>query len=279
MSDYSYVPPPIGVVYQPELLRGASQRERIEALGHPCFEFKATGAWRSDLDTLEREISGQSLRPVVFVSLQAAGHIRRNCPTLARGLILPKSFLTHHRYHGLISPDLLLNPLGVYLPWAQIAKVAPKLPFLAQSDIFIRPDSPLKPFTGCVLPGHDLDKALSVEAASQGIAPEELCFVAPARPDMPRYEYRCWMIEGLPVTAASYSWRSGLPAGPVPREIIEAAIKIGESLLYHETAYTADFAIVDDGPKLVELNAISTSGWYGGLDIAALIQALDPILV
>jgi len=35
-----------------------------------------------------------------------------------------------------------------------------------------------------------------------------------------------------------------------------------------------DIGITPNGPKIIELNSISTSGWYTGMDINALLAAI-----
>ncbi len=278
-------PRPLHIFAQTEITRGVSPVEAHEELqrlpgGAGSRMTFFSGANAKDLmkrEDMRLRITG--LRPAVFCSLQVASDIKNNRPHMARGLILPRDFLQHETYGSLIDPDLLLNPKGFYLPWGKIPACKDMIKATMGRSVFLRPASPLKPFTGfCV----DIDK-LEAEHLSRSrtdaINPEEMTFVAPGRA-LPPIEYRVWVIDNEPVTSAGYSWTGiGTPRGQAPDSVYQAAHEIARQLQYREDCYTADFVVIEGRAKLVELNAISTSGWYPDMSPLSVFRALDAILI
>ena len=62
--------------------------------------------------------------------------------------------------------------------------------------------------------------------------------------------------------------------------MLDLAQRIGERLAPWETTVVADLVLDEGGvPRLVELNGFSTSGWYDGVDPAALAMHLDRLII
>lgn len=218
-------------------------------------------------------------RPLVFASLGNANRILRRWPALARGVILPKAFLRHGTYSSLLPADMLLNSRGIYLPWGRIPDHSDMIEALFENGVFLRPNSPMKPFTGfSAVPGK-LEHDHAVLSRSITIDADEMTFIAPAV-DLADLEWRVWIVDGMVVTSSAYSWHTEDIDRPAPDDVIAAAARIGEHLMMREQVYTADFTVLPDlGPRLIELNALSTSGWYPGLDAATLLAALDEVMI
>ena len=220
----------------------------------------------------------EGARPLVFSSIQIARRTVRAGAQAARGVLLPTEFLGHHVYRSLLPAEQLLSPRGIYLPWAGIPSELTLLRQAFGDELFIRPVSPLKPFTGFTVRHSDLPEEIRVQGELLRLDPSLLCFVAPAVP-MPPCEHRVWIVDSQPVTAAAYAWDEAAAGAPVPEEVLEAAARIARQLELREQHFTADFAVIEGAARLVELNAISTSGWYGGMDPLRLIEALERNLV
>mgnify|MGYP006274689279 CR=1 FL=1 len=281
--------PPMHILVQDVLMRDADPRAAAAAAGHACTVFSAPAGNRDRLDTVLTSLADAlgSRRPVLWCSLAVAARIRRAHPRLLPGLALPDDFLRHHVYSSLLDDTQVLNSPAIYLPWGKIRGARNLLRYLARNGdmpetIFVRPDSPFKPFTGMTLPldtPEALADACTITASSCALHGEEMCVLAPAR-HLPTDEYRVWIVDGIPVTWARYGWSPGssTPGGPVPRGLMEAAATIARRLAWHEQTYTADFVACPEW-RLVELNALSTSGLYTGADMHALIGALDAVFV
>jgi hypothetical protein len=281
----SDLPDPLHIFAQTEIIRGINPTDALDELqqapggaGTRLTLFSGSNAKElMKREDLRLRLTG--LRPAVFCSLQVANDIKRNHPQLARGVILPRDFLQHETYSALIDPQMLLNPQGLYLPWGKIPSHKAMIQGALGNDIFMRPASPMKPFTGFRLDISNIEAEHLSHTRISAISPEEMIFLAPGK-DLPDVEYRVWVIEGEPVTSAGYSWTDiGSPRGKAPDAVMSAAKELARQLQYREDCYTADFVVLNGQPKLVELNAISTSGWYPGMSCLSVFRSLEAILV
>ena len=269
---------PLHIISQDVITRGHDLTGMAGANGvaHSSLE---SNYWKDQVADLEQSADIKETRPLLFCSLAIAAYITRNCPELARGVILPRRFLAHHHYSALLPSNALLNTGGIYLPWGHIDASRARLRDLFPAGVFIRPDSSMKPFTGFAV-DHD---HLAEEWRAMGIAAKiqatEMCYVGELL-DLPREEYRCWIVDGEVATSASYGWEEGAEdVGAAPKAIVQAAEQIARRLEMVEQIFTADFVATNQGVKLVELNALSTSGWYSGMDPKALINAMEMMLI
>jgi hypothetical protein len=230
---------------------------------------------RSLLD-LEQDIVAHNEKAIVFCSIPVSGWIRRNTTALARGIDLPQDFLRYSVYTTELDPSCLLNPKGLYLPWGQIPRSLDLIEHVCGAHAFIRPDSSLKPFPGFDVPIKNLEFEHHCRSQTDRVDASEMCFIAPAQ-DMPDIEYRTWIVESEVCAGAAYSWLPRRLSGrtEVPGLVHAAASKIARALEMREQCFTADFTIIKGEVKLVELNALSTSGWYEGADILSVFQAAE----
>lgn len=260
------------ILIQSCISRDVDIAKKAEAIGievvalpdRPCISLLA------DLEAEE----GKALIPSpVFCSLQVGRTIRRSFPTLARGLDMPLEFLRHGHYSALLEPGLLLNGLGIYLPWSRVAPAKEMLAGLFGDMVFLRPDSPAKPFTGFATTMSELAFELSAREQTDHVRPEEMVFLAKAR-TLSEHEFRFWIIDSQVVTSTSYSWDPAAGRLAPPRHAHDLARQVAKALEHHCQNFVADLVLLNGEPRLVELNAISTSGWYEGMDPAQLIAAM-----
>jgi hypothetical protein len=193
-------------------------------------------------------------------------------------LFYPEKFLRFTRYSQFIPRNVLLNSDYLVLPYGEIVNWLPRLIEIFGESLFIRPDSPNKPFTGFSKTGvAELSFELGALAITECIDSSELCIIAPAK-TIPEIEWRFWLIEEQIVTFAPYTWnlrnQDVITRSKPSSEMLNAATDLAVRLVEHDNALVADFVETPEGPKLVELNAVSTSGWYKGMDYNALIEEL-----
>lgn len=265
---------PIHLIIQDELLRGC----QIGALDIPMTRLSSEPGWQDRLCGLDEEI-GTAFRPLVIVSIQVAGFIRRNTPNLARGVIADFEKCRFSRAMSLAPRGMALNDSYILLPFGEIAARREQIAMLFGDKIFLRPDDSRKSFSGFSLALDDLDFELSSLRQIQNVQDDELCVLDRHR-DLRRSEYRTWLIEGQITTSARYSHYGHGPARDIPEGVMEMAGQLARQMeLYHDAA-VADFGIDKEGrPRLLEINAISTSGLYPGADIGAIVQAAGNLLV
>jgi hypothetical protein len=246
---------------------------------HQMLRFSAKQDWRQFLSRLDAELRVTGCRPVLFCSLPVARHVWREKLWLARGLYVDPGFLSWHRYSGLLPPEWLLNRSAILLPFGALMSRRAQLAQLYGSRIFLRPDSAMKPFNGMAMDLTDLEQEVSSFRQLHNPDDDTLVVVDRARAIAPT-EYRFWLVEGEVAAVAPYSLDPDVAHPPCPPEVLELAGRIGQRLTPWETTFVADLVLDEEGvPRLVELNGFSTSGWYAGVDPAALAAHLDRLII
>lgn len=216
----------------------------------------------------------------IFVSIGAAQFIRRSCPRLSRHLSFRPESLRHHAWSTLVPLDIQLNRSFVLLPFGHLEAHRGALQALFGDRLFLRPDSACKTFPGQCIDTRDLADLASELRQIYAIRPEELVVVDRHRVIDP-VEYRTWIARGEVITSAGYAFGpGGCPEGmtipPCPPAILDLARDLMRRAPYLESIdelLVADFSLESGDPRLVEVNAWSTSGFYPGADLGALALA------
>lgn len=134
-------------------------------------------------------------------------------------------------------------------------------------SFFIRPDSPLKPFSGRVLATHEI----TPRSLDYGFYYEDLdlsVIVAPVKSITD--EWRFLIVDGQVVTGSGYTATGRTPSAiPIPRSITEYVSAVAGELDAPERVYVMDVCDTADGLRLLELNPFSGADLY----------ACDPIHV
>ena len=221
--------------------------------------------------------------PLVFCSLQNARIIERIKMPIHTGLFYPEKFLHYTEYSSYVNQKYLLNPDYIVLPWHKIIQNLDMIVDLYGDNIFIRPNSPIKPFTGFSKIGvSDLTFELNALSQTERVRPSELCVITSGK-TISNVEWRFWAVDGKISTFAPYGWNddqlSKTSIDDIPDQMADAVEQIANSLIEHENALVIDMVMYEDQPKLVELNAVSTSGWYKGMDYHALISDLKDLYI
>ncbi len=216
---------------------------------------------------------------ITFCTIQQAFNARRN-PNVAwsRGVIFDPDVFKHSFYSSYIDEGYLLNPDGIYLPYGNVVGMVNWLDNHFGGDLFIRPESGNKPFTG--FDTYERDSASEIAAYRQtcAIQDHEMVFITNHK-KIEEIEYRFWIYEGTVVGASSYSWTHGLENKTVPLDAYEMVENVTENLQYVMQTYVVDVARYEGEYRVIELNAFSTSGWYEGLDhneMIKLIEGMEP---
>jgi hypothetical protein len=147
--------------------------------------------------------------------------------------------------------------------WGRIDEiVVPDGPF------FTRPDLDLKAFSGTVFDPQDKTAETFEEFRARimniqgwtNCPPDTLVMVAPVREIWS--EYRCYVIDGEVRTASRY--KTGRTVA-YSQEVGDMFIKYANDRVKEwnpRSAFVMDIAHTPDGPKVIETNAISSSGFY-----------------
>ena len=171
-----------------------------------------------------------------------------------------KPLLCSSYYPRLQGTGLLLNCRFAFSTVAELCenrfKVLSQLPY--GDRFFVRPDSPLKHFSGRVV--HE--EKLSLEALDHGYYYQDEnipILVAPAQKI--GKEWRCVVSEDRVLAATGYD--DGKPTSdPVPPGVTYVAVRCAEECPV-APIFVVDSADTDWGPRVVELNSFSCSDLYG----------------
>ena len=177
-------------------------------------------------------------------------------------------------YYAPLNP-WLANSDAVFTTVAELVRApAGILSRLGQpSRVFVRPDSPLKPFAGRTLAVD----ALSLSALDHGYYydDENLPIVVSTAKRIGR-EWRFVIAEGVVVASCEYDpARHGRP-GEVPVTALALASQIANSPWQPAPLYIVDIATVDEIPRVMEINLFSGADLYD-CDADAVVSAASHV--
>lgn len=268
------------------MLRGTS----TEVLGLPA-DTELFDEQESQLDerlaALDERARAGAQRLVPFVSQEMATKIQRDHRGLGRTLVFSPARLAFHSVASVMG-SAMLNHRHVLLGWASIVERADDLARTFGNELFIRPNGSNKAFTGFSVSMDRLRAEHGALSQIEHVPADELCVVAPAQALMPT-EWRFWVVDGAPATWAPYRWSDVIrgpdpsleaparPAESLPPAVVDFARRAARQTEIIDSAVVMDVALTDDGPRIVELNPLSTSGFYPGMDLGTLLEALEVI--
>lgn len=145
----------------------------------------------------------------------------------------------------------------------------------ANGFAFVRPDSPLKPFSGriCHIP------TLSLEGLDFGYYYEDIelpVIVAPSRVVLD--EWRFVVVEKRVVAGSGYIADGRIGSAAPPAEAWKLAREIGSQMKAPETVYVMDLCSTPNGIRLVELNPFSGADPYE-CDASSVVEAVSSHLL
>lgn len=177
------------------------------------------------------------------------------------------------QYLHQIPRDWLLNADHVYAPLAEILRKPDRFFELFDTPaLFLRPDSGTKAFTGLVVRRETAAQELSALVQLTNAPSDSLTLISRAL--SVQVEYRFVIVNRKVISGSRY-----MTAGEIDisDEIDPNCQVLAERMAKHpyqvELAYTCDIGLCENEPKLIELNALSTSGLYA-CDVRAVYSAI-----
>ena len=269
------------VVYQKEITRGQDISGVISKYGWVGHEI-VTEEFSNSVGEIDRTLFKTAIKPedniMVFASIRIANQVQyKKLSKVQSGVIADGDKLKWSSYATYLPNDMLLNPFGILFPWGYLrdpmtVKTVKKA--FGESGVFIRPNSPWKPFAGFDTSWENYEHNILSYGQLERIDPGEICVLFP-RKAIDVVEWRFWIVAGKIATFAPYS-RSTMPdcnKSP-PADMILAVEKAISLLEGYEDSLVIDMAETECGAKIIELNGLTTSGFYDGMDIAALLSAI-----
>jgi hypothetical protein len=143
--------------------------------------------------------------------------------------------------------------------------------------IFIRPNSGFKTFTGLPIHFEEFDSEINSLNQLTSVTDETLVLVSSCK--RMGAEYRFFIVDRQIITGSQYKDKDGLH---IRKEYSNEAFSIAQQMAKNkwqpDLAYACDVGIVNGEPKIIELNAFSSSGFYA-CDIKQLLSAVNEIAV
>lgn len=171
----------------------------------------------------------------------------------------------------------LLNDPYIMLPYGELKRCKHHLfnifDKFASGGVFVRPDSPLKSFTGQVISWSRLEEDVD-RLGFYDVEPEHMVIVSSMK-DI-AVEWRMIVIDGKVVAGSQYKTETltQIREG-YPDEVLTYAQEIANAYRLDD-AYVIDVAQVGNDLKLIEVNSFSSSGWYLA-DKPAIVKAASEL--
>lgn len=176
-------------------------------------------------------------------------------------------------------PDRLVSSRWIQSSVAELAgrpeEVAAGVGCGPEGSIFVRPDSPLKPFSGRVLPVQGID----LDALDHGFYyDDENLPVVVAAPVTVGEEWRFIVVQRRVVASSAYVAEGRKSSvATVPAEALAAAQELGHSLDVPDAVYVLDLADVEGEMRVLELNPFSGADLYE-CDRDAIVKAVHELI-
>ncbi|MBD1863731.1 MULTISPECIES: ATP-grasp domain-containing protein [Trichocoleus] len=162
---------------------------------------------------------------------------------------------------------LLLNEDGTI---EEFGKLDPKEP------IFVRPCSDHKTFAGFIIEPDKLqawqEQIFGISDGYATLTPETL--VLSATPKLIYEEYRFFVIDGQVITGSLYKAGDHLRYSQDCDEEARAFAESAAQVWQPDRAFVIDIATTPNGPKIIEINCLTSSGFYEA-DVDCLVGALE----
>lgn len=171
-----------------------------------------------------------------------------------------QSSIYRSHYMSYLPSEWLLSD-GIMTTWGKLCKNKEKY-FNGYNEIFIRPDTGFKVFTGQVIYLNNFnDSKITLEKFSS-ISPETIIWICPTVNI--EHEYRLWISNGKIVGSTEYSWSNDEVNGIIPDSVYELANKVANYEWQVDRIYVCDIHCNNEGndPRIIELNSFSCSGLY-----------------
>jgi hypothetical protein len=233
------------------------------------------------------ETAEQNKIIIPFVSIQIARILKvKKYERIGNGLLFPNTFIMNdvrnplymNHWYSQIPKELLLNDLVYFTTIGDILSnhiVWPK----DWERIFIRPLSPWKSFTGFDCVSSDIQFEINCRKNLENLFKSEIVAVSRYK-EIDKVEWRCYYIDEQFVTGVPYSWDTTIQLPThITKPIVQLTEKAGDYLSNIGGEWVIDIAKHKEEYKIIEVNAVPTSGWYNNLDTKKLLESIDNLFL
>lgn len=199
--------------------------------------------------------------------------VRQNAKGFIPGAFGFKSDTNCSHYMSNIKTEHFFNSDAIWLPFGSIFEKKELLQDFFGDNIFIRPDSGFKSFTGFSININDLETELHATKQLKNPGNQDLCLISKKKPILG--EYRFVICDKKVVTGSQYRWDNKLDIRiDVHHECWEYAEKVAAFDWQLDLCYVVDIFLSEDGPKIGEFNSFASSGLYN-CDMDKIVEAVN----
>ncbi len=141
------------------------------------------------------------------------------------------------------------------------------------NKVFIRPNCGFKTFTGLPIHIDDFDYEINTLEKLTSVSNDTLILVSSCKKISS--EYRFFIVNREVIAGSQYKLNEELYVSKkYPKEAYDIAVEMAKNIWQPDIAYVCDVGIINDEPKIIELNSFSCSGFYA-CNIDDIINAVD----
>ena len=235
-------------------------------------------------DIIKHKKENEIIIPFVSIDIARQVSYKTKYLHIIRGMAFPSLYpmydmrnpLYMHNWYSYLPKEFLVNDYVYFTTVNDVLSGHRVWPNWGK--VFIRPVSPWKTFTGFDCKSEEIEFELNCRIQIEKLDRSEMIAVSMAK-DLDNVEWRCYYIDGQFVTGVPYSWDNIVLPTHLPDSIKKLTEKAGDYLSYIGSEWVIDIATINGEPKVIEVNAIPTSGWYKGLDTTKLLTNLTKIFI
>lgn len=171
-----------------------------------------------------------------------------------------KEYLHCNEYMSYYPLDMFLNGDGYFTTFGMLKQCG------ITEEIFIRPNSPYKTFTGFTIKPEDFNIEMNTLKTLNNINNEELILLS--KPKKILAEFRSIICDSKIVAHSQYQWEGRMDRRT---DILPECYELTDQFIKHfsiDDVYVVDSCMTENGPKIVEINSFSSSGLYEADKIA-----------
>lgn len=193
---------------------------------------------------------------VTHGSIQFVRQIAGEYPSWCPGSYFNKNVKSFSKFAAHLG-GLLLNDDFYCIPYAEFLRRGVK----KGEAFFIKPDSGMKEFTGKVINYDNFDHETNSMYQIERVDPESMIVVA--SPKLIQSEFRYVICNRKIIAKSEYRWDDVLDVRIDTLPECDAMAETVAKLEWQaDQVYVCDVAMTDIGPRVIELNAFSSSGLY-----------------
>jgi len=227
---------------------------------------------------------------VIYGTINFCEHIRKKVNSLKMmGALIQEPYMFGltkdiecQNYLTKFPKEWLLNSDYVFVPFQRLVEDPHFFYNMYQTNnIFIRPNSGGKVFTGQCIPNKDFDYEVNCLKQLTGVVDSTMIVVAPAQKI--KSETRCVIVNKQVVNASTYNigninyydQDTNIKTVDVNSNVMQLAEQVAKYPYQIDHCYVVDIAELENGDvKIVEFNAFSCAGFYT-FDYTPIINAVN----